>query len=85
MKNYFSQLMKDGYELLISKRPIWPYELSTSQKVELMQTAINYFKAQEEYEKCSILQKKIVSLMKPKKTRRKIKKSYDEKENSNWD
>jgi len=78
MKNYFNQMMKDGYELLISKRTSWPYELNASQKVELLQTAIDYYKDQEEYEKCVILQKKIKVIMKPKKI--KIKKSYDEKE-----
>ena len=59
MKNYFNQLMTDGYDLLVKDNNRWPADLSDSQKVELLQQAINYFISTEEYEKCAILQKKI--------------------------
>lgn len=85
MQNYFGQMMKDGYELLVAKRPIWPVELDRIQKIELLQHAINYFKDLEEYEKCSILKTKIDNLHKKPVRHRKKKKGYDEKENSNWD
>jgi hypothetical protein len=81
MKNYFKQLMTDGYDLLVASRIKWPGELLDSQKVELLEQAIEYFREQEEYEKCAILKKKIDKIcnIKPKR------KSYVKKENSTGD
>jgi hypothetical protein len=47
----------------------------------LLEQAIEYFREQEEYEKCAILKKKIEKIcnIKPKR------KSYDKKENSTGD
>ena len=59
MKNYFNQLMKDGYYLLVQDKINWPYELEIDQKVQLLNLAIEYFQELEEYEKCTLLQKKI--------------------------
>lgn len=70
MKNYFSEMMQNGYKLLVNDRVVWPYELSDSQKVELMQQAILYFQELEEYEKCAILRDKIELVMNPPKRRR---------------
>ena len=74
MKNYFKQLMNDGYEILVAKRIRWPYELLDSQKVELLEQAIEFFRDQEEYEKCAILQKKIKEIYNPKTKRNRISK-----------
>lgn len=73
--------MKDSYELLIAKDVEWPYELSDSNKVELLQQAIDYFSEIEEYEKCAILHKKIEHIFNPpkKKRKRKMKNSENEK------
>ena len=67
MKNYFNQVMKDGYDLLIADKIDWPKDLLDSQKVELLQQAMNYFVEVEEYEKCIILQKKIEEVFQPKR------------------
>lgn len=83
MKNYFNQLMKDGYYLLVQDKINWPYELETDQKVQLLNLAIEYFQELEEYEKCTLLQKKIEVLNTPKKKKGRPKKiSYAKKENS---
>jgi hypothetical protein len=83
MKNYFNQLMQDGYHLLIQDKINWPYELETDQKVQLLNLAIEYFQELEEYEKCTLLQKKIEVLNTPKKKKGRPKKiSYVKKENS---
>ena len=86
MKNYFNQMMTEGYELLVSDKVVWPYELDDSMKIQLLNTATKYFVELEEYEKCSILQKKIVDIISPpKKKRGRPKKqiSYDKKETQN--
>ena len=70
MKNYFKDMMTDGYELLIEDKVIWPYELNKAQKIELLQAALCYFEEIEQYEKCAILKKKIESIHNPVKTRR---------------
>jgi len=80
MENYFKQLMNDGYELLVAETIVWPYELSDSQKAELLQLAIKYFQDQEEYEKCAILKTRLDKLFIPAK--QKIK-SYDKKKDQN--
>ena len=83
MKNYFNQLMKDGYYLLVQDKINWPYELEIDQKVQLLNLAIEYFQELEEYEKCTLLQKKIEVLNTPKKKKVRPKKiSYVKKENS---
>jgi len=69
MKNYFSDMMQNGYKLLVNERVVWPYELSDSQKVELLQQALEYFQNLEEYEKCAILRDKIAYIMNPPKRR----------------
>ena len=51
MKNYFNQLMQDGYHLLVQDKINWPYELETDQKVQLLNLAIEYFQELEEYGK----------------------------------
>jgi hypothetical protein len=82
MKNYFNQMMHEGYALLVSDEVDWPYELDDVQKVNLLQLAINYFQELEEYERCGLLQKKIEAILNPpKKKRGRPKKSYDKKEN----
>ena len=83
MENYFNQVMTDAYTLLTSKRVNWPYELEIDQKVQLLNLAIEYFQELEEYEKCTLLQKKIEVLNTPKKKKGRPKKiSYVKKENS---
>ena len=62
MKNYFDIVMNDLYHLLDKPEIKWPYELTDSQKVELLQCAILYFQNLEEYEKCAILKSKIKDL-----------------------
>ena len=74
MKNYFKKLMNDGYEILVAKRIQWPHELLDSQKVELLEQAIEFFQDQEEYEKCAILKKKIEAIYNPKPKRKRISK-----------
>jgi hypothetical protein len=83
MKNYFNQVMTDGYELFTSDKIVWPYELDNDMKIQLLEMATKYFTELEEYEKCSLLQKKITQLLNPvKKKRGRPKKiSYDKKEN----
>jgi len=88
MKNYFNQMMKEGYELLIADKVDWPYELNDSMKIQLLDQATNYFIELEEYEKCSTLQKKIIDIISPpkkKRVRSKKQISYDKKENQNRD
>lgn len=90
MKNYFRDMMTNGYKLLVNNKVDWPYELTDSQKVDLLQQATLYFQELEEYEKCALLQKKIAEIMTPVKSRRgrpkgSKNKSYDKKENQNWD
>ena len=70
MKNYFKEMMFDGYELLIEDKVIWPYELNKSQQIELLEAAISYFQEIEQYEKCAILKKKIDCIHNPPKARR---------------
>jgi len=84
MKNYFNQIMVEGYKLLASEKVDWPYELSDSMKIQLLEKATKYFIELEDYEKCAILQKKIANIINPpKKKRGRPKKqiSYDKKEN----
>jgi hypothetical protein len=59
MENHFNQVMIDTYELLISKRIKWPYELDNDQKIEFMEHVIKYFSDIEDYIKCSEIQKKL--------------------------
>ena len=80
MKNYFKQLMEDGYDLLVANRIKWPYELLDSQKVELLEQAIEFFRDQEEYEKCVILKKKLEEICNPKPKRKRT--SYVKKKNT---
>ena len=70
MKNYFSDMMQNGYKLLVNDKVVWPYELTSSQKVELLQQAILYFQELEEYEKCAILRDKIESIISHSKRKR---------------
>lgn len=70
MKNYFNDMMFDGYQLLVEDKVVWPYELSDSQKIELLEAAISYFQELEEYEKCAILKKKIDYIFNPPASRR---------------
>jgi hypothetical protein len=70
MKNYFGEMMSNGYQLLVNEKVVWPYELEDSQKVELLQQAILYFQELEEYEKCAILKTKIEHIFNPPKRRR---------------
>jgi hypothetical protein len=84
MKNYFNQIMVEAYKLLASEKVDWPYELSDSMKIQLLEKATKYFIELEDYEKCAILQKKIANIINPpKKKRGRPKKqiSYDKKEN----
>ena len=71
--------MEDGYELLVAKRIRWPHELLDSQKVDLLEQAIDFFRVQEEYEKCAILKKKIDEICNPRPKRKRI--PYTKKEN----
>jgi hypothetical protein len=70
MKNYFGEMMSNGYQLLVNEKVVWPYELEDSQKVDLLQQAILYFQELEEYEKCAILKTKIDLIFNPPKRRR---------------
>jgi len=75
MENYFNKMMFDSFELLVAKKISWPAELMDSQKVALLQSAIEYFQELEDYEKCVILQNKINLIIngKPKRVIRKKK------------
>ena len=70
MGNYFKNLMGEGYEILVSKKIVWPSELSLDNKIELLNQAIKYFTEVEEYMKFATLQKKIEELQNPPKKRR---------------
>ena len=70
MKNYFKDMMTEGYELLVSKEIVWPKELTMENKVDLLSQAIKYFTEIEEYRKCVILQNKIEEIKNPPKRKR---------------
>ena len=70
MKNYFSNMMSEGYDILVSKEIVWPKELEKDQKIELLNQAIKYFTEVEEYRKCAILQTKINDIENPPKRKR---------------
>lgn len=70
MKNYFNNIMVEGFELLAADNVDWPYELTQCQQIELLKHAIVYFEELEEYEKCSILQQKIELVNNPPKRKR---------------
>ena len=70
MKNYFKDMMTEGYELLVSKEIVWPRELTMENKVDLLSQAIKYFTEIEEYRKCVILQNKIEEIKNPPKRKR---------------
>lgn len=70
MKNYFNDVMVEGFELLAADNVDWPYELTQCQQVELLTQAMMYFQDQEEYEKCHVLQKKIELVNNPPKRKR---------------
>ena len=82
MKNYFNQIMHEGYVLLVADTVDWPYELEDEQKINLLQLALEYFQDLEEYEKCILLQKKINNIINPPKKKRGRPKKiiYDKKE-----
>ena len=69
MKNYFSRIMSDGYDILLSEGFVWPTELEDDQKIHLMNLGIEYFCELEEYMKCAQLQKKIDVIVNPPKRR----------------
>ena len=73
MENYFNQVMTDAYTLLTSKRVNWPYELDNDQKVQFMENVIKYFSDLEDYQKCSLIQKKLDSFNKRNKNSKKPK------------
>lgn len=77
MENYFNQVMTDAYTLLTSKRVNWPYELDNDQKVQFMENVIKYFSDLEDYQKCSLIQKKLDSFNKRNK-----KTSYGKQDSS---
>ena len=79
MKNYFNQLMHEGYVLLVSDEVHWPYELDDAQKINLLQLAINYFQELEEYAKCAALRDKIELVKNPLKRRGRPKGSKNKK------
>jgi protein-arginine kinase activator protein McsA len=79
MKNYFNQLMHEGYALLVSDEVDWPYELDDAQKINLLQLAINYFQELEEYAKCAALRDKIEMVKNPLKRRGRPKGSKNKK------
>jgi hypothetical protein len=79
MKNYFNQLMQDGYHLLVQDKINWPYELETDQKVQLLNLAIEYFQELEEYAKCAALRDKIELVKNPLKRRGRPKGSKNKK------
>jgi hypothetical protein len=63
MKNYFNQLMLDGYNMLSAEDIDWPKDISYTQRMELLQTTIEYFQELEDYEKCVNLKSKIDQLI----------------------
>jgi len=77
MKNYFSDMMSDGYDLFVAEKIYWPVELEDSQKIKLLESAIEYFCEKEDYMKCAVLQKRIEEIQNPtpkrKRTTRKSK------------
>jgi protein-arginine kinase activator protein McsA len=79
MKNYFNQMMHEGYALLVSDEVDWPYELDDAQKINLLQLAINYFQELEEYERCAALRDKIELVKNPLKRRGRPKGSKNKK------
>lgn len=75
MKNYFSDMMVDGYELFVAEKIYWPVELEDDQKIKLLESAIEYFCEKEEYLKCSVLQKRIDEIQHPPKPKRRPRKT----------
>lgn len=74
-ENYFKDLMVSGYEVLIEDTVLWPESFTLEQKLSLLQAALNYFQLIEDYAKCALLQKKIKSLTKTKRSYVKQKKN----------
>lgn len=72
MSKYYDQMMLDNYQLLSARKVNWPHELDNSQKVELLQKTLAYFEEAEEYVKCAVLVKKIKSINRISKQKRKI-------------
>jgi len=70
MKNYFSQIMSDAFQILKAKKVNWPSELDKQQKIMLLNKCLAYFEHYEEYDKCKTIQHKI-QIMSRKRTRRK--------------
>jgi hypothetical protein len=73
MKNFFNQILEDGYDLLTLKKVPWPYELDDSKKVELLEKLLDYYSKKEDFDKCIILQKNIMMLSSTKKRRPRTK------------
>jgi len=82
MENYFDQIMNDVIDILQQKKVSWPRELTHEEKIQLVQSTLEYFTVAEEYEKCVILQKRLLELTNPVKRGRK-KKGYDETKDEN--
>lgn len=55
--------MLDGYNMLSAEDIDWPKDISYTQRMELLQTTIEYFQELEDYEKCVNLKNKIDQLI----------------------
>lgn len=55
--------MLDGYNMLSAEDIDWPKDISYTQRMELLQTTIEYFQELEDYEKCVNLKSKIDQLI----------------------
>jgi protein-arginine kinase activator protein McsA len=59
LNNFFDKVMHSGYETLVRENVKWPKDLTVQQRIQLLNTAIEYFIQTEEYEKCSVLKRQI--------------------------
>jgi len=79
MKNYFNLLMDSSFDLLMEDKIDWPRELDATQKIELMNKALEYYVSVEDYMKCALLRDKIELVKNPPKRRGRPKGSKNKK------
>lgn len=56
-KNYVEEILKDGVLLLTKNKVRYPKELTTDDRILLLQRMIKYFENKEEYLLCAALEK----------------------------
>ena len=78
MANYFNQVLEDGYELLALKKVPWPHELDEDKKIDLLEKFLDFYSKKEDFDRCIILQKKIMAISRSKKRKPNSKRKLDE-------